>query len=93
MEVTSTENFMEASVEAPMEHMEELKASTDVTSTAACTKAPTNTSMEATTAKSSMKDFMQVMDALADVFKAFTEVTFTGALMESWKLPWKIWKI
>ena len=62
---------MEASVEASMEDMEDMKASTEVTSTGAFKKASTKGSMEVTSTKSSMKAFMEVMEAFAEAMEAF----------------------
>ena len=53
MEVSSSEFFMKASMEASMEDMEDMKASTEVTYTGASTKA----SMEV------MEAFVEVMKA------------------------------
>eukprot|EP00904_Undaria_pinnatifida_P007399 jgi/Undpi1/378/HiC_scaffold_1.g00374.m1 len=68
--------FMEASmeaidaVEASIEYVEDMKASTEITSTGASTKA-------------SMEDFMEVMEAFAEVMEAFMEVTSTEFFMKA----------
>ena len=63
-EVTSAEAFMEAFmevIEVSMDDMEDMKASTEETSTGAFTKASTKTSME-------------VMEAFNEVMEAFRKV-------------------
>ena len=80
------EAFMDASVEASMEDMEDMKASTDVPSTGASTKA----FMEVTSTKSSMEAFMEVLEAVVGVMEAFMEVTSTEVFMEASVTIWKI---
>ena len=54
-------------MEASMEDMEDMKASTYVTSTGAFTKAPTKASMKVTSTKASMVAFMEVMEAFVEL--------------------------
>ena len=64
------EAFMEAtSTEASMEDMEDMKASTDVTSTGASTKASTKASMEVTSMKAYMEAFVELLKAFAENMK------------------------
>ena len=78
-------------MKAPIESMEDMKASTNVSLTQSSTKA----SKEVTSTKSSVKAFMEVMEAFAEVMKAFMGVTSRDDFMKSFrhlplKLPWKI---
>ena len=61
---------MEVSVEASIEDMGDMKASTEVTSTGPSTNASTKAFMEAISTKGSEKKFMAVMKAFVQVLKA-----------------------
>ena len=79
MAVTSTGAFVEFSVEACKEDIEDIKASTKETSMEAYTTA----SMEVTFTKASIEDFMEVMEPFVEVMEAFIEVTSMEVFMEA----------
>ena len=70
-------------MEASMEDMENMKASTDVPSTGASTKSSTIISIEGNSTGASMEAFMVVMEAFVEVMEAFIDVTSTEFFMES----------
>ena len=55
----------------------------EATSTGEFTEASTIASVDVTSSKAFMEDFMAVMEVFADVMKAFTEVTCTDAFVEA----------
>ena len=69
--------FMEASVEAAMEYMEDMKASTGVTSTEASTKSFATLSLEVTSTTAAMEAFMEEIKTFVEVMESFMEVTST----------------
>ena len=83
VEVTFTEIFLKSSVEAPMEHMEDMKDLVIVSSTGASTKVCTKAFMEVTLTKACIETFMGVMEAIVDVMETFMEVTSTEVVMEA----------
>ena len=70
---------MEFSVEAPMDDIEDIKASTKETSMGEYTTA----SMEVTFTKASVEDFMEVTEPFVEVMETFIEVMSTEVFMEA----------
>ena len=81
-EVTSTGAFVDSSVEASMEDIENMKACTGIPFTGASTKASTKASKEVPFTNAFMKDVMEKMKAFADVIEAFTDIPSTEAFVE-----------
>ena len=70
-------------MEAAIEYLDTLKASTGLTSTGVFTKVLRKASMEVTCTKASMEALMENMEASAEGYEAFTEVSTTIAFMEA----------
>ena len=83
VEVTFTEIFLKSSVEASMEHMEDMKYLVIVNSIRASTKVCTKAFMEVTYTRACVGTFMGVMETIVDVMETFMEVTSTEVVMKA----------